>query len=45
MRDVTSEHKQELTYLAAYKYKKTESTAFVFLGLQGHIKDNTHKTN
>lgn len=23
MREVTSEHKQELTYLAAYKYKKT----------------------
>lgn len=45
MREVTSEHKQELTYLAAYKYKKTESTEFVFLGLKEHIKESTPKTN
>lgn len=45
MREVTSEHKQELTYLAAYKYKKTESTEFVFLSLQEHNKDSTTKTN
>lgn len=44
MREVTSEHKQELTYLAVYKYKKKESTEFVLLSLQGHIKDSRPKT-